>query len=97
MDTKHPGAVLYDEFLYPLGLPVRYAAKELEIAYTTLNDLVRCRKGISPQMALRLERFLGEPAEYWMTLHNQYFLEQAARRSDIQQALKTIVPLGEAT
>ena len=64
----HPGEFIKEEVLVPLKLSVRQLAEALAINAPRLNDIVRGRRGISADTALRLARFLGTSAEFWMNL-----------------------------
>ncbi len=73
----HPGLSVKHDCLEPLGLSVTKAAEILGVTRQTLNDLVNCRRGISPEMALRLEMAFGGGAETWLRLQVAYDLAQA--------------------
>ena len=73
----HPGRMLSEEFLQPLRLTQREAARQLGISYPRLNELVHGRRGVTPDTALRLERLLGMEAQFWMNLQSHYDLEVA--------------------
>lgn len=73
----HPGLSVKQDCLEPLGLSITKAAEILGVTRQTLNDLVNCRRGISPEMALRLEMAFGGGAETWLRLQVAYDLAQA--------------------
>lgn len=64
----HPGAILREEFMPDYGLSVAALAKKLLVSRQSVNELVRERRGVSPDMALRLSRLFGTSAEYWLNL-----------------------------
>lgn len=74
MDTKdlieelHPGRTILEEVLKPLGLSVNALAKELHIPTTRLNDIVRRRRGVTADTALRFARYLGTSPQFWLNL-----------------------------
>jgi addiction module HigA family antidote len=73
----HPGEILREEFMRPLGLTVTATARALNVSRKVLSDIVNERAGISPLMAIRLARaFDGDPA-FWLRLQNGYDLAQA--------------------
>ena len=68
MKPPHPGETLKEEYLVPLGMSVNQLAKALGITATRLNDIARGRRGITADTALRLARYLGTAAEFWLGL-----------------------------
>ena len=80
MDPPHPGEIVRDECLEPLGLTVTRAAEALGVARQTLNNLVNERAGISPEMAVRLEKAFGPEAGFWLRLQTAYDLAQVRKR-----------------
>lgn len=64
----HPGEIIKEDLLEPLNLSVNQLAKALAIEAARLNDMVRGRRGISADTALRLARYLGTSAEFWIGL-----------------------------
>lgn len=79
MNPPHPGEIVREECLEPLGLSVTAAARALGVTRQTLNNLVNERSGISPEMAIRLEKAFGSSAEFWLRLQAGYDLAQARR------------------
>ena len=75
----HPGEMLLEEFLKPLGLPQVKAAELLGISFPRLNELVNGKRGVTPDTALRLERLLGMEAQFWLNLQNAWDLYHAQR------------------
>ena len=76
----HPGELLREDVLVPLGLEVTEAARRLGISRTTLSRVLNGRAGISPDLAVRLERAGVSRARFWMTLQANYELSRAERR-----------------
>ncbi len=74
----HPGEILKEEFLVPMALSVYALAQATGMPRTRLNDLVRGRRGITGDTALRLGRYFGTEPEFWMNLQARYDLEMAA-------------------
>lgn len=70
----HPGEILREEFLIPLGLTANSLAISLRVPSTRINDIVRERRSITPDTALRLSRYFGVSAEFWMNLQTAYDL-----------------------
>jgi len=76
----HPGALLRADVLVPLGIEVTDAAQRLGMSRTTLSRVINGRAGISPDLAIRLERAGVSTARFWMTLQTNYELAQAEQR-----------------
>ena len=72
-NPSHPGAVVLHDCIEPLGLTITDAAA-LHVTRTTLSELVKAKRGISPEMAVRLEQVFGGSAESWLVLQVQYVL-----------------------
>ncbi len=81
-DPPHPGLSVRHDCLEPLGLSVTEAARRLGISRTQLSDIVNCRSGISPKMAIRLDKAFGGGAETWFRLQAAYDLAQAMKHAD---------------
>ena len=79
-DPPHPGEVLRELCLEPLGLSVTRAAKALGVSRKTLSALLNGRTGISPEMAIRLSIAFDTSAESWLNQQTQYDLWQARQR-----------------
>jgi addiction module HigA family antidote len=73
----HPGETIREDILKPLGMSVNQLAKALGITAARLNDIVRGRRGITADTALRLARYLGTSAEFWLGLQLEYDLRTA--------------------
>ena len=75
----HPGKILRTEFMEPLGLTAYRLAKELHISSPRVNDIVLGKRGITADTALRLSRYFGNSAQYWIGLQSGHDLWMAAR------------------
>lgn len=75
-NPPHPGGVVLRECITPLGLSITQAAAALGVTRTTLSELVNGRRGISPEMAIRLSKVFGGSAESWLTEQAYYDLAQ---------------------
>jgi addiction module HigA family antidote len=80
-DPPHPGESVRYDCLEPLGLTVTEGAKVLGVTRQALNNLVNGKSGISPEMAIRLEKSFGGGAEVWLGLQMDYDLAQAMKRA----------------
>ena len=65
----HPGEMLLEEFLNPMGLTQRELADAIHVPYQRINDIVNGRRSVTPSTALRLAKFFNMSPEFWMNLH----------------------------
>ena len=79
MRPIHPGEILREEFLVPLGMSAHALALALRVPAPRINDIVRERRAISPDTALRLARYFGTTAQFWMNLQTSYDLKITQR------------------
>ena len=82
MDPPHPGEIVREECLAPLGLSVPDGARALGILPETLGRLVDESAGLTPEMAVRLEKAFGSSADMWLRLQNAFDLAVVRRRQD---------------
>jgi antitoxin HigA-1 len=75
--TTHPGEMLREEFLVPLGISQNALAMRIRVPATRIGDIIHGRRGITPDTALRLARFFGNSPEFWMNLQQMYDLSKA--------------------
>ena len=78
--TVHPGEVLLEEFLKPMGLSQNRIAREVGVPPRRINEIVLGKRAITADTALRLARFFGTSESFWMGLQADYDLEEARRR-----------------
>ena len=87
----HPGEVLREEFMPDFGLSVSQLAKRLSVSRQSVNELVRERRAVSPDMALRLARLFGTSPQYWLNLQRNVDLWDSL---DLQRdSIERIQPL----
>lgn len=91
MRPVHPGEVLREEFLIPLGMSVNALAKALGVPTPRINDVVRERRGVSADTAMRLARYFGGDARSWMNLQCEYDL-RVAEIAHAKRIAKEIAP-----
>ena len=77
--TTHPGEMLREEFLIPLGISQNALAMKIRVPATRIGDIIHGRRSITTDTALRLARFFGNSPEFWMNLQQQYDLSKARR------------------
>ena len=80
----HPGEMLLEEFLQPLGITQSELATAIHVPFQRVNEVVRRRRGVSPSTALRLSKFLGATPDFWMNLQLRWDLYHA-QRSEAEQ------------
>ena len=88
----HPGAVFLEDFLAPLDITQKEAAEQLRISYPRMNEIVKGKRAVTPDTALRFARFTGTEPEFWLNLQqavdlwNALHSDQAAELEDIKPA-----------
>ncbi len=90
----HPGEVLREDFLPDYGLTVSGFAEALGVSRQTVNELLRERRAVSPEMALRLARLFGNTPEFWLNAQRAVDLWKAARV--MKKRVERITPLNAA-
>jgi len=88
--NMHPGEILREEFLKPLGLSVYELAKRLHVPAPRLNDIVLERRGISADTAVRLAQFFETSEQFWMNLQTSYEVRRA--KVELRRELLKIKP-----
>ena len=81
MRPIHPGEILREEFLAPLDLSANALALALRVPAPRINDIVREKRAITPDTALRLARYFGTTPEFWLNLQTAYDLRRTRRES----------------
>ena len=87
----HPGEVLMEEFLAPLGISQYRLAKEISVSARRINEIVLGKRAISPDTALRLARYFGLSERFWMNLQMRYDLEREKDRLEDRLEKEVIV------
>lgn len=75
LDPVHPGEILQEDFLVPLNITQYRLAKEIHVPARRINEIVQGKRAISADTALRLSRYFGNSARFWLNLQGQYDLE----------------------
>ena len=95
MRPIHPGEILREEYLVPLNLSAHALAMELRVPAPRINDIVRQRRAITPDTALRLARCFGTTAQFWLNLQSSFDLKLA--ESELGKRIeKEVKPLERA-
>ena len=93
----HPGEMLLEEFLKPMGLTQRDLAEGIRVPYQRVNEVVNGRRGITPSTALRLGQFFGTTPTFWMNLQLRLDLYHAQKdeRGDLRKIRRVKVATGQ--
>ncbi|MCL6106858.1 MAG: HigA family addiction module antitoxin [Actinobacteria bacterium] len=94
-EPTHPGEMLLEEFLVPMGISQRDLATAIHVPYQRVNEIVNKRRGVTPSTALRLARFFGMTEDFWMYLQLRWDLFKA--RQNEAKELGSIRPLRTGT
>ncbi|VAW43149.1 Antitoxin HigA [hydrothermal vent metagenome] len=89
----HPGEILLEEFLQPMGISQYRLAKDIGVPPRRINEIVHGKRGISANTALRLSRYFGLSERFWMNLQSRYDLEieKDRLRGRLEQEVKILV------
>lgn len=93
MRPVHPGEILREDFLLPLGMSVRALARALHVPPPRINDILLERRGVSADTAMRLARYFGGDARSWLNLQTAYDLRKA-EQADARRIEREVVPVG---
>ena len=96
LPNVHPGEVLFEEFLKPLGLSQNQAARDLGVPPRRINEIVLGKRSITPDTALRLARYFGTSERFWLGLQTDYDLEEArlALEARIEREVQPLASVG---
>lgn len=89
----HPGEVLREEFMDPLGVSINALARGLNVPVSRVSKIVNEERAITPDTALRIARYFGTSAEFWLNLQTRYDLLLArGNEKAIQQEVRPLAP-----
>src|SRR5438270_9731364 len=94
MPPVHPGEVLREDFMKPLGLTINRLALDLRVPATRIGEIMHERRRITAETALRLARYFGTNAEFWLNLQNFYDLEVSRRSGRASEIERQVQPVG---
>jgi len=86
----HPGEMLMEEFLVPMGITQRELSNAIHVPYQRINEIINGRRGITPSTALRLAKYFGMSEDFWMNMQLRWDLYRARRSED--KNLRSIKP-----
>jgi antitoxin HigA-1 len=92
MPPVHPGEILFEEFMKPLGISQNRLARDLKVPPRRINEIVQGKRGITTDTALRLSRHFGTSVEFWMNLQTHYELEVAEDSKLVERIGKEVTP-----
>ena len=84
----HPGEMLVEEFLQPLGITQIALAERIGVPFQRINQIINRRRAITPDSALRLGRFLGTSPEFWLNLQQRWDLYQATQAASVKTIMR---------
>lgn len=82
-NPPHPGEFIQATYMEPFDLSCRYLARQLNVAASTLNRVLKTQSGVSPEMALRLSKALGRSPESWLSMQDAYDLSKAKKSIEL--------------
>lgn len=90
----HPGEILLEEFLKPLGISQNKLAREIKVSPRRVNEIVLGKRSVTPETALRLARYFGTSERFWLGLQIDFDLEEAKRElaGEIEKEIKPMAP-----
>ena len=87
----HPGEILQEEFLVPMGISAYKLSKSIGVQQTRISLILKGKRGITADTAIRLAKFFGTTPEFWMNLQREYDLRKV--KSEIKEIIDSIVPI----
>ncbi len=93
-EPTHPGEMLAEEFLRPMGITQRQLADAIHVPYQRVNELINGKRGVTPSTALRLARYFGVTPDFWLNLQARWDLYRVARNES--EELESIRQHGES-
>jgi addiction module HigA family antidote len=95
MRPIHPGEILREEYLVPLGMSANALAMALHVPAPRVNDIVRERRAVTPDTALRLARYFDTTAQFWLNLQSSFDLKKAEQEAGDRIA-EEVRPMAQA-
>lgn len=83
LDPIHPGEILLEDFLKPMGISINRLAREIDVPPGRISTIVNCKRSITADTALRLAAYFGTSAELWLNLQGDYDLRVARRNTEL--------------
>ncbi len=92
-EPTHPGEILKEEFLEPMGITQTKLAKALHTSFRAINEIVNQKRGITVEMAIKLAKYFGTSPELWLNLQNSYDLYKVLKKK--KSLIESIEPVKE--
>lgn len=94
LPNVHPGEILLEEFLKPLGISQNKLAREIKVSPRRVNEIVLEKRSVTPETALRLARYFGTSERFWLGLQLDFDLEEARRKlaAEIDREIRPMAP-----
>ena len=89
----HPGEILLEEFIKPLGISQYRLAKDINVSQMKISEIVNKKRRVTVDTALRLSKYFGVSPEFWMGIQNDYDIENTMDNKEIYNNIKKIQPL----
>jgi addiction module HigA family antidote len=93
LPVTFPGTILYEEFMEPLGITAYKLSRDIKVQQTAISQILKGNRRISVEMALRLSKYFGTSAQFWLNLQDHYDLESTSEKTEA--FLKEIIPYKE--
>ena len=91
LSNIHPGEILFEEFLQPLNISAYKLAKDLEIPQTRVSEIIKGKRRITADTALRLSKYFGNSAKFWLGLQDDFDIEEEiSAKETVLKSIKTI-------
>lgn len=87
----HPGEILKEEFLIPMGISAYKLSKSIGVQQTRISLILKGKRGITADTAMRLSKYFGTTPEFWMNLQREYDLRKA--KTEIKEIIDSIIPI----
>ena len=87
----HPGEILQEEFLFPMGISAYRLAKSIGVQQTRISLIIKGERGITADTAMRLSKYFGTTPEFWMNLQREHDLRKV--KTEIKEIIDNIVPV----
>jgi addiction module HigA family antidote len=90
-EPTHPGKMLLEEFIEPMGITQRELATSIHVPYQRVNEIINMKRGVTPSTALRLAKFFGMSEDFWLNLQLRWDLYKVRQAEETE--LRSIKPL----
>ncbi len=91
---EHPGVILKEEFMEPLGISQSRLAREIGVSFVRINEIVRLKRGFTPDTAIRVAKYFGNTPQFWLHWQSNYDLQKTL--SERKKEYRRIPSLGHA-